>query len=99
MNRRNLDRQLERLAHERLYPRAERVHDWAVRTAPVGTTGRYGVGPGLRPHYFQDIHIVKLDGGGWRVIAKQPHSVFLEFGTRYMRAYHTLGIALNAAKG
>ena len=38
-------------------------------------------------------------GNGWRVSANVYYAIYLEFGTRYMRAYRTLGRALDAAKG
>jgi hypothetical protein len=85
-------------ADGKIYAKAWKVYEWAVRTAPVGHEGHYGFGEGQRLHYFEDIHVFAWNGG-YRIAALQPHSIFLEFGTRYMRAYHTLGIALDAAKG
>lgn len=81
-----------------IYEKAQAVHAWAVRTAPIGDTGNYGYGEGQRLHYFEDIHVFAWDGG-FRIAALQPHSIFVEFGTHKMNAYHTLGIALDAAKG
>lgn len=36
---------------------------------------------------------------GWRISANVRYAVYLEFGTRFMRAYRTLGRALDAARG
>jgi HK97 gp10 family phage protein len=69
--------------------KAERVEERAKRTAPV-RTGRYR----------DSIHLARIpDGHGWRVQADAPYSIYVEFGTRYMAAYHTLARALDAAKG
>lgn len=35
---------------------------------------------------------------GWRVVADVRHAIFVEFGTRRMKAYRTLGRALDAAR-
>lgn len=68
--------------------KAEAVLSYAVATAPVDTG-----------EYKSKINMEQLPGGGWRITASAPHSIYVEFGTRYMAAYHTLAVALDAAKG
>lgn len=67
--------------------KAERVEDWAKATVPVDT-GR------LR----DSIDIEELRRG-FRVWMDTEYAVYVEFGTRYMNGYHTLGRALDVAKG
>jgi hypothetical protein len=67
--------------------KAERVLDYAVSIAPVDTG-----------EYKSKLRLVELESG-WRIEALAPHSIYVEFGTRKMAAYHTLAVALDAAKG
>jgi hypothetical protein len=69
-----------------LHERADRVVQVAQATAPVDT-GRYR----------SSIH--KEDGpdGSVLIASNVDYAVYLEFGTRRMRAFRTLGSALDAA--
>jgi hypothetical protein len=68
--------------------RALLVFNYALATAPIDTG-----------EYKAKIRMYRLSGGGYRIVAEAPHSIFVEYGTRYMAAYHTLAVALDAAKG
>lgn len=66
--------------------KADKVLFTAIVTAPVDT-GRYK--RSLKKERIPT---------GWRISANTHYAKFLEFGTRRMRAYRTLGRALDAAK-
>jgi hypothetical protein len=76
------------VAQERVRVRALRVLSYAKGSAPVDTG-----------EYRDSIHMLELPSGGFRIQADAPHSIFVEFGTSRMSAYHTLAVALDAAKG
>jgi hypothetical protein len=76
------------VAQARVRVRAVRVLDYAKGSAPVDTG-----------EYRDSIHMVELPSGGFRIQADAPHAIFVEFGTSKMAAYHTLAVALDAAKG
>jgi hypothetical protein len=84
----DLPRVLSGPAQDRVRVRALRVLSYAKGTAPVDTG-----------EYRDSIHMYELPDGGFRIQASAPHSIFVEFGTSRMSAYHTLAVALDAAKG
>lgn len=84
----NLPRVLDPVAREAIRVRAARVLSYAKASAPVDTG-----------EYRDSIHMVELPSGGFRIIATAPHAIYVEFGTSKMAAYHTLAVALDAAKG
>lgn len=68
----------------------------AEATAPVDT-GQYAFGT-VKPGGFERTRFrAKGGSAGVRVTATAPHSIYLEVGTRYMRAQHIMRNALRAA--
>lgn len=84
----SLDEDVWRACRPQIKDRARLVERAAKEIAPVDT--------GL---YRRLIHtIVRPEGRGYRVQADASYSEFLEFGTRYMKAYRVLLIASRVAK-
>jgi HK97 gp10 family phage protein len=77
---------LRQLQIRRMEPKANRVLWTAVVTAPVDTGA-----------YRRSLKKERT-ANGWRISANTHYARYLEFGTRKMRAYRTLGRALDAAK-
>lgn len=69
-----------------LSAKADKVLHVAQVTAPVDT-GRYKAS--MRKDIIKD---------GYRISANTDYARYLEFGTRYMRAYRTLGRALDTIR-
>lgn len=83
----NLQREVRvRIVDPDVSRKADAVVAVAKLTAPVDTG-----------HYKDSIH-KEATPSGFDVVADADYSVYLEFGTRNMRAYRTLGRALDAAK-
>ena len=70
--------------------KAELVLAYAIATAPVDTGA-----------YKRSLNLEALGSAasGYRISATVDYAVYVEFGTRKMKAYHTLATALDAAKG
>jgi hypothetical protein len=81
------ERTVQRASDPQIRARAEKALDWAIRTAPVDTG-----------EYKSKLRMRALPGGGYRIEALADHSVFVEFGTWKMAPYHTLAVALGAAR-
>lgn len=83
-----------------MHRRAELVRIRAEQIAPV-RTGRYAFGlhrpPGAHDDGFEVSSGVEHGRAYGRVVNRVPYAVFLEFGTRYMRAQRPLGNALDMA--
>lgn len=84
-----LEGQLAAIVDPDLEARADAVLRMAYLTAPVDTGA-----------YRRSLRKIKLrrKRGGYRVRAGVDHSVYVEFGTRRMHGYRTLGNALTAAQ-
>ncbi len=84
-----LQGQLAAIIDPDLSNRADAVLHMARLTAPVDTGA-----------YKRALRKIKLrrQRGGYRVRAGVDHSIYVEFGTRRMHGYRTLGNALTAAQ-
>ena len=81
-----------------MFTKAEKVQVRAERIAPRDT-GRYaGDNHEIEPAGFVASASIKDGRAIGRVQSDVFYSVFLEFGTRYMRRRRVLGRALDAAK-
>ena len=71
------------------------------RKAKAGYTTARAIAPVDTGRYRRELALVRSagPGGGWRIEANAPYSIYVEYGTRKMQAYHTLAVALDAAKG
>lgn len=78
---------LARAAAPQLEDRANAVLRTAELIAPVDTGA-----------YKRSLRKIRRPDGGWRIRAGVNHAVFVEFGTRRMHGYRTLGNALDSAR-